>query len=71
MAAGPFAPAFVGLQALDFDCEAATLSLRHSECRSLPFTLRRQRSPDQSAVAQVDTANDGALLPQDMEKPDA
>lgn len=68
---GPLGPGQARLRVLAFDRHAGTLSLRRIDCRSLPFTLRREDWPARSAVAQAGAVNDGALLTQGLEKPDA
>ncbi len=61
----------IGLQVLQLDRERETLSLRRSEWRSPPFTLRREDASDRSAAGQPDAGN-GAVLPTHrVEKPDA
>jgi hypothetical protein len=68
---GPLGPGQARLRVLAFDRRAGTLSLRRIDCRSLPFTLRREDRPAQSAVAQAHAVNDGVLLTHRLEKPDA
>jgi hypothetical protein len=71
IADGPGAGELIGLQVLQLDRERETLSLRRSECRSLPFTLRREDAPGRSAAGQPDAGNGAALPTHRVEKTDA
>jgi hypothetical protein len=56
---GPVGPRRFGLRVLYFDRETETLSLRRTEGRSLPFTLRRTQCLD-GAARQAGTVDQGA-----------
>jgi hypothetical protein len=68
---GPLGPGQARLRILGFDRSAGTLSLRRIDCRSLPFTLRREDRPDRLAPAGADAGNAGARRIHRVENTDA